>query len=139
VDRLNPSPLFECAQIAAKSRRILIAEDNAVNQKIAVRLLEKCGCLVDLAANGREAVDMAGRFPYDLIFMDCGMPEMDGYAASRAIRMRQPDGSHIPIVALTAHAIAGTREQCIAAGMDDYIAKPVSLAGMQQMLLKWSP
>jgi CheY-like chemotaxis protein len=77
VDRLNPSPLFECAQIAAKSRRILIAEDNAVNQKIAVRLLEKCGCRVDLAANGREAVEMAGRFPYDLIFMDCGMPEMD--------------------------------------------------------------
>jgi CheY-like chemotaxis protein len=94
---------------------------------------------VDLAANGREAVEMAGRFPYDLIFMDCGMPEMDGYAASRAIRTQQPDGSHIPIVALTAHAIAGTREQCIAAGMDDYIAKPVSLAGMQQMLLKWSP
>ena len=138
VDRLNPSPLFECAQIAAKSRRILIAEDNTVNQKIAVRLLEKCGCRVDLAANGREAVDMAGRFPYDLIFMDCGMPEMDGYAASRAIRARS-NGSHVPIVALTAHAIAGTREQCIAAGMDDYIAKPVSIAGMQQMLLKWSP
>ena len=135
----EPSAQFEDAQIARKNRRILIAEDNLVNQKIGVRLLEKCGCRVDLAANGREAVEMAGRFPYDIIFMDCGMPEMDGFAATRAIRSRQNGDPRTPIVALTAHAIAGTREECLAAGMDDYVSKPVSLATMQQMLLKWSP
>jgi len=138
-DPVNVTPRFEGAQTSAKCRRVLIAEDNAVNQKIGVRLLEKCGCRVDLAANGREAVEMAGRFPYDLIFMDCGMPEMDGYAATKAIRAQQLEASRTPIVALTAHAIAGTREQCLATGMDDYLAKPVSLAAMQQMLLKWSP
>jgi CheY-like chemotaxis protein len=138
-DPVSPGPQFLGTQIAAKGRRILLAEDNVVNQKIGVRLLEKCGCRVDLASDGREAVEMAGRFPYDLIFMDCRMPEMDGYAATRAIRAQQLDGSHIPIVALTAHAIAGTREECLAAGMDDYIAKPVSPAAMQQMVLKWSP
>ena len=133
------SPPVDGVDRNAKCRRILIAEDNVVNQKIGVRLLEKCGCRVDLAANGREAVEMAGRFPYDLIFMDCGMPEVDGYEATREIRASECDGTRIPIVALTAHAIAGTREECLAAGMDDYIAKPVSLAVMQQMLLKWSP
>ena len=135
----NPTPAFDAGQLTAKCRRVLIAEDNVVNQKISVRFLEKCGCRVDLAANGREAVEMAQRFPYDLIFMDCRMPEMNGYAATRAIREQQLDGVHVPIVALTAHAISGTREECLAAGMDDYIAKPASLSSMQQMLLKWTP
>jgi PAS domain S-box-containing protein len=139
ADTVNPSPAFNAAQLAAKCRRVLIAEDNVVNQKIGVRFLEKCGCRVDLAANGREAVEMAQRFPYDLIFMDCRMPEMNGYAATRAIRAQQSQGARVPIVALTAHAISGTREECLAAGMDDYITKPASLSSMQQMLLKWSP
>ena len=82
---------------------------------------------------------MAGCFPYDLIFMDCGMPETDGYEATRQIRARERDGSHVPIVALTAHAIAGTREECLTAGMDDYIAKPVSPAAIERALLKWCP
>ena len=125
--------------VASKCRRILVAEDNVVNQKIATLTLERLACRVDLAANGREAVEMAGRFPYDLILMDCGMPEMDGYAASREIRARQGDGSRVPIVALTAHAIAGTREQCLAAGMDDYIAKPFSRTALERTLLRWSP
>ncbi len=127
------------ALVSQKHRRVLLAEDNVVNQKIGVRLLEKCGCSVDLAANGKEAVEMAGRFPYDLIFMDCGMPEMDGFEATRAIRAAQHYGARIPIVALTAHAIAGTREECLACGMDDYVAKPVSLDAIEQALRHWSP
>ena len=138
-ERLNTVNGDDRARVAAKLRRVLIAEDNAVNQKIAVRLLEKCGCRVDLAANGREAVEMAGQVPYDLIFMDCGMPEMDGYAATRAIRGEQSNGARVPIVALTAHAISGTREECLAAGMDDYITKPVTPGALEQMLLRWAP
>lgn len=125
--------------VAKKHRRVLLAEDNIVNQKIGVRLLEKCSCRVDLAANGREAVEMAGKFSYDLIFMDCGMPDMDGYEATRAIRSSEHNGAHTPIVALTAHVIAGTREECLASGMNDYVSKPVTLDMLEQALLRWSP
>ncbi len=142
-DVASPAPEVLLAamgiDISAKRRRILLAEDNPVNQKIAVRMLEKMGCHVDLAGNGREAVEMIGRFPYDLILMDCGMPEMDGLAASREIRARLAGGARTPIVALTAHVIAGTREQCIAAGMDDYVSKPVTPATVENILRKWSP
>jgi PAS domain S-box-containing protein len=127
------------ATVSNRRRRVLLAEDNVVNQKIGMRLLEKCSCRVDLAANGKEAVEMAAGFPYDLIFMDCGMPEMDGHEATRAIRASEHNGSRIPIVALTAHAIAGTREECLASGMDDYVPKPVSLDAIEQALLQWSP
>lgn len=126
-------------EVAKKRRRVLLAEDNVVNQKIGVRLLEKCSCRVDLAANGREAVEMAGRFSYDLIFMDCGMPEMDGYEATRAIRSGEHNGTPTPIIALTAHVIAGTREECLASGMNDYVTKPVTLDVLEQALLRWSP
>jgi PAS domain S-box-containing protein len=126
-------------EVLKKRRRVLLAEDNVVNQKIGMKLLEKCGCRVDLAANGREAVEMSARFSYDLIFMDCGMPEMNGYEATRAIRSCGCNGTQIPIVALTAHAIAGTREECLASGMNDYVAKPVTLEMLEQALLRWSP
>jgi PAS domain S-box-containing protein len=125
--------------VSQRRRRILLAEDNCVNQKIGLRLLEKCGCSVDLAVNGREAVDMAGRSAYDLILMDCGMPDMDGFEATRAIRTHPRNGSRTPIVALTAHAIEGTREQCLDSGMDDYLSKPVSLEAIEETLLRWSP
>jgi CheY-like chemotaxis protein/anti-sigma regulatory factor (Ser/Thr protein kinase) len=134
----KPAVSLQAAR-SARSRRVLLAEDNAVNQKIGVRLLEKCGCRVDLAANGREAVEMAGRFSYDLIFMDCGMPEMDGFEATRAIREAEASGTRAPIVALTAHVFAGTREGCLASGMDDYVPKPVSLEAIEEALLRWSP
>jgi PAS domain S-box-containing protein len=127
------------ATLSKRHRRVLLAEDNVVNQRIGMRLLEKCCCRVDLAANGTEAVDMAARFPYDLIFMDCGMPEMDGYEATRVIRASEHNGHRTPIVALTAHVIAGTREECVASGMDDYVAKPVSLDMIEKALLQWSP
>ncbi len=107
--------------------RILLAEDNIVNQKVAARMLEKLGCKIDVAANGEEALKMWREFPYDLIFMDCHMPVRDGYQATIAIRQHESDGQHIPIVALTANAMKGEREVCLDAGMDDFVSKPVKI------------
>lgn len=120
--------------------RILVAEDDIVNQKVAVRMLEKLGCRVDVAANGLEALEASIQIPYALIFMDCHMPEMDGYKATSAIRRHESrTGSHIPIVAMTANAMQGDREQCLAAGMDDYVSKPVKSEDLLAILQKWSP
>ena len=96
--------------------RILIAEDNVVNQKVACRMVERLGLRADVAANGREAVEMFDLLPYDLILMDCQMPEMDGYEAARTIRQRESSRRRVAIVAMTADAMAGCREMCVAAG-----------------------
>jgi CheY-like chemotaxis protein len=120
--------------------RVLVAEDNAVNQRVVIRMLETAGCRVDAVANGREAVDAMARLPYDLVFMDCQMPEMDGYEASRAIRAAERaglSGRRVPIVALTANALQGDREQCLAAGMDDYLAKPITKDAFGISLRRW--
>jgi CheY-like chemotaxis protein len=122
-----------------RSRRILLVEDNPVNRKVAVRMLERLGCLVDVASNGRLAVEMTACFPYETIFMDCGMPVMDGYTATEKIRLRQKMDSRVPIVALTAHAVGNAREECLAAGMDDYLAKPVRSGDLERALAKWCP
>jgi CheY-like chemotaxis protein len=92
---------------------------------------------VDVAADGKEALEQVALLPYDLIFMDCEMPEMDGYAATAEIRRREDGGRRIPIVAMTAHAMEGDREQCLAAGMDDYITKPVSPAAIGAVVRRW--
>jgi CheY-like chemotaxis protein len=108
-----------------EKRRLLIAEDNAINQKVAARTLEKLGYRVDVVNNGQEAVTAWEKGLYDLILMDCEMPVMDGYEATRQIRAREQGEQHIPIVALTAHAIQGAELECRAAGMDEYITKPI--------------
>jgi PAS domain S-box-containing protein len=114
--------------------RVLIAEDNIVNQKVATRMLEKLGLRVDVAANGREVLELFAMLSYDLILMDCQMPEMDGYAAAREIRRREPADRHVPIVAMTADAMAAARERCLDSGMDEYIAKPVKLQDLSEIL-----
>jgi signal transduction histidine kinase/CheY-like chemotaxis protein len=119
--------------------RVLVAEDNPVNQKVAVAILGRLGLRADLASNGREAVDMVQALPYDLVLMDCQMPEMDGYEATVEIRRREGANQHIAIVAMTAEAMAGSRERCLAAGMDDHIAKPVNAKELFDALLKWVP
>ena len=118
---------------------ILVAEDNRVNQKLIVRQLEKLGCRVAVAVNGVEAVENRFAQTYDLILMDGQMPEMDGFEATKAIRQRETHGQHIPIVALTAYAMVGDREHCLAAGMDDYLTKPIHVERLIEVLDRWLP
>ncbi len=117
--------------------RVLVVEDQEVNWRVASMRLQQLGCRVDVAANGREAVEMVEMLPYDIVFMDCQMPEMDGYEATATIRQRQGDGQRVPIVAMTANAMRGDREKCLDAGMDDYISKPVRLEALQDALRRW--
>jgi CheY-like chemotaxis protein len=119
-----------------RNLRVLVAEDNTINRRVVLLQLQRLGCHADAVANGREAVQMWERFRYDAILMDCQMPEMDGYAATALIRERERDGSHIPIVALTANAMKGDEEVCLRAGMDGYIAKPVTPEALQEALFQ---
>jgi CheY-like chemotaxis protein len=125
--------------------RVLLCDDNAINQKVAVRLLQQMGYKPDLSVNGVEALAALDRQQYDLIFMDVQMPEMDGLEATRAIRERQKDKTRYPgykpsiiIVAMTANAMAGDREKCIAAGMDDYLSKPVRPEDVRRIIERWA-
>jgi CheY-like chemotaxis protein len=115
----------------ARRGRVLVVDDSAVNQKVAVRMLERAGCRCDVAANGLEAVQCVSQAGYDLVFMDCQMPEMDGYEATRRIRAL---GHRVPIVAMTAEAMAGDRERCLDAGMDDYVSKPIEVEALKRTL-----
>jgi CheY-like chemotaxis protein len=116
--------------------RVLVAEDNPVNRRVAILLMEKLGCTVETAGDGLEAVEMCARMPFDIVFMDCQMPEMDGYDAAAAIRRAEKENSwpRLPIVALTAHAAATDRDRCFAAGMDDYLSKPVSVEQIRAVI-----
>jgi CheY-like chemotaxis protein len=119
--------------------RILVVEDNPVNQKVAHRLLDRMGLRAEVAANGREAVDMFARAPYDFILMDCQMPVMDGYEASRLIRQQPGAGKTVPIVACTADAMESTHDRCIDAGMNDCLIKPVNPAKLEAVIGRWLP
>ncbi|WP_310389418.1 response regulator, partial [Roseateles sp.] len=127
-------PRFDLDLAARQPLRILLAEDNAVNQKLALRLLSQMGYRADVASNGIEAVESLERQSYDLVLMDVQMPEMDGLEASREINRRWP-ASRPRIVAMTANAMQGDRELCIAAGMDDYVTKPIRVEALVQALL----
>ena len=121
--------------------RILVAEDNITNQHVAVGILQKLGLRVEVAANGTEAVHALETIPCDLVLMDAQMPEMDGFEATRHIRNPQSAvrNHHIPIIAMTAHALHGDREKCLAAGMNDYVTKPVEVSALVAALEKWLP
>ena len=127
------------AQRAQTRNRILLAEDNLVNQKVAVSLLEKLDYRVEVVADGRAAVAAWQTGNFDLILMDCQMPEMDGYEATREIRRLEEGKRHIPIVALTAHAMKGDEEKCRAAGMDDYLTKPIDRVKLEACLDRLLP
>ena len=118
---------------------ILVVEDNPVNQKVAQAMMRKMGLRADVVANGQEAVNALETIPYDLVFMDCHMPEMDGFEATRCIRQQGSKAlnPHIPIVAMTASAMQGDRDKCIQAGMNDFIAKPVPIKELAEMLARW--
>ena len=117
--------------------QVLVVEDMKVNLMLITRILEKHGCKVASAANGKEAVTMVKKHPYDIVFMDCQMPEMDGFEATKHIREEEDARRHTPIVALTADAMSGDREKCLNAGMDDYLNKPIKPEQITEMLKKW--
>ena len=154
VKPVRPSQLFDVLQtllagrasaeqpgivhhVGTRGARILVVDDNAANQKVAMRMVERLGYRGDVASTGADAVTMLGRGHYDAVLMDCQMPELDGFDASRQIRHNERGGRHVPIIAMTADAGSTERERCLAAGMDDYISKPVKLHVVAAVLERW--
>jgi len=136
----NVEPIAPGAPVALRPERILIVEDNNVNQRLAVKQLQRLGFTADTVANGREAVDAEARVGYALILMDVQMPVMDGFEAAAEIRRAEiRRRRHVPIIAMTANALSEDRDACLAAGMDDYVSKPVSLAALRAAIGRWLP
>ena len=134
--RQTPAPAAPLKPFRAS---VLVAEDNAVNQLVARRMLERLGCRTDVVGDGRQAVARAREAAYDLVLMDCQMPVMDGYEATEAIRASGGPGAGVPIVAMTAFTLARDRERCLEAGMDDYIAKPIRPADVTAIVNRFVP
>ena len=119
-------------------RKVLVAEDNRLNLRLAVRVLETFGLEVDTAIDGESATTMVRQNSYDLVLMDCLMPGMDGFEATRLIREREVDtGEHIPIIALTANVLPEDRDACLAAGMDDFVSKPFTRQALLKSMVRW--
>lgn len=117
--------------------RVLVAEDNAPNRKVAAHMLKKLGCFVDTVSTGTEVVELAQNTTYQVIILDCNMPELDGYEVTRTIRAKEKEGQHTPIIALTGNTLPGDRARCLEAGMDDCLPKPIRLRLLRETLLKW--
>jgi CheY-like chemotaxis protein len=132
----EPEPVTQTIAGPSPANRwlVLLAEDNPVNQKVALHLLGKLGCEVDVANNGMEAFERWNGRPYDAIFMDCQMPGLDGYQTTRQIRASGRRGRQIPIIAITASSMVGDRERCLAAGMTDYVSKPLDPRDLRRVL-----
>jgi len=120
-----------------RPRRALVVEDNTINQRVAVRTLERLGFVAQAVGNGRDALDALRAESFDVVFMDCQMPLMNGYEATRRLRSEEPDDRHVPVIAMTAQAMPGDRERCLEAGMDDYVSKPLRLNELEQKLAHW--
>jgi PAS domain S-box-containing protein len=137
---LTAAPRSTPAAAWSEPPLVLVAEDSPVNQIVATRVLERCGCRVEVVGDGSAALQTLATGHYDAVLMDCQMPGMDGYEATTELRRReQRTGRHTPVIAMTAHAMAGDRERCIDAGMDDYISKPVNHADLVDALRRWIP
>lgn len=127
-------------KITAKfNAKILVADDYIVNQELTKEMLEMMDCVVDVAEDGRQALEIIRNNQYDLIFMDVQMPEKDGYAVTKEIRAFEGKSRHTPIIAITANALVGDRERCLEAGMDDYISKPIKGIELENVLQKHIP
>jgi signal transduction histidine kinase/FixJ family two-component response regulator len=126
-------------QLTDAAPHVLIAEDSPVNRIVATRAVERCGCRTTVVADGREALSVLEREHFDAVLMDCHMPEIDGYTATRALRKREGDGPHTPVIAMTTSAARTDVERCLAAGMDDYVSKPMRHQTLQQTLRRWVP
>ncbi len=134
----HEAPTTGSAEHPFAGTRVLLAEDNATNQIIAAMMLRSLGCEVDIAADGWQAILRIDEFPYDIVFMDCEMPEMDGFEATATIRRRTDNKSKLPIIAVTAQAMQGDKERCLLAGMNDYISKPVKQEDFAAVLKEWA-
>jgi CheY-like chemotaxis protein len=145
VDPQSPEPLQldrleRRATVRPRLEQILLAEDNEINQLVAIKQFKELGFAITVVSNGREAVRAQQNRIFDAVFMDCHMPELSGLDAARAIRDLSSDRSHrVPIVAMTADAQRETQQECLAAGMDDFISKPASLADLRTVLARWLP
>jgi CheY-like chemotaxis protein/HPt (histidine-containing phosphotransfer) domain-containing protein len=140
---VQPAPPLAPIPLGEHVVRVLLVEDHPINQRVTVRMLGRLGYTADIVSNGRLAVDALQRGEYTVVLMDCQMPEMDGFAATREIRRLEQAGTirvgarRIPIIAMTASAMAGDRDRCLASGMDDYLTKPASMEALRTVLRRW--